>query len=62
MSDSDVLTRAPAIQVGDLVHTGDNTYPQWKVIAIDGDKAWVRNVQTCADGVTDLRRCRKVEA
>jgi hypothetical protein len=63
MIDSDVLARdqSHAIGVGDLVHSGANTFPQWRVIAIDGDKAWVRNIQTHADGVTDITRCRKVE-
>lgn len=48
-----------AILAGDVVHTGPNHHPQWRVIAIDGEKAWLRNVQTHADGVAELRRCRK---
>ena len=31
------------IQVGDLVRTGPNLYPHYTVIAVNGDKAWVRN-------------------
>ena len=51
-----------AILAGDVVHTGPNHYPQWRVIAIHGETAWLRNVQTHADGVADLRRCRKTAA
>jgi hypothetical protein len=61
MSDLETLECDQTIVIGDVVHTGSNHFPQWRVIAIDGDKAWVRNVQTHADGVTDLRRCRKVQ-
>jgi hypothetical protein len=49
------------IQVGDLVCTGPNLHPQFSVIAVDGEKAWVRNVANGADGLTKLAQCRKVE-
>ena len=48
------------IQPGDLVRTGPNLYPHYTVVAVSGDKAWVRNVQTGVDGLTPLSRCRKV--
>ena len=48
------------IQVGDLVQTGPNLYPRFTVVAISGDKAWVRNIETDVDGLTALSRCRKV--
>ena len=50
------------IQVGDLVRTGPNLYPHYTVIAVNGDKAWVRNVQNGLDGVTSISRCRKIAA
>ena len=50
------------IQVGDLVRTGPNLYPHYTVIAVNGDKAWVRNVQNGLDGVTSISRCRKIPA
>ena len=50
------------IQVGDLVRTGPNLYPHYEVIALNGDKAWVRNVQNGLDGVTSISRCRKILA
>ncbi len=48
------------ILVGDLVRTGPNLFPHFEVIAVSGDKAWVRNVQTGADGLAELTRCRKI--
>ena len=50
------------IHPGDLVRTGPNLHPHYEVIAIHGDKAWVRNVQNGLDGVTNVNRCRKIEA
>ena len=52
--------REETIQVGDLVQTGANPYPRFTVVAINDDKAWVRNSETGADGLTALSRCRKV--
>mgnify|MGYP006143590487 CR=1 FL=1 len=45
---------------GDLVRTSDNHYPHFRVIAVHHDKVWVRNVETGADGLTPLSRCRKI--
>jgi hypothetical protein len=48
------------ILVGDLVRTGPNLYPHFEVVAVHGDKAWVRNVQNGADHLALLSRCRKI--
>ena len=48
------------IQAGDMVRTGPNLYPYFTVIAVSGEKVWVRNVQTGVDGLTPLSRCRKI--
>lgn len=48
------------IQAGDLVRAGSNLFPHFEVIAVNGDKAWVRDVQTGADHLALLSRCRKV--
>ena len=48
------------IQVGDTVRTGQNLYPHYQVIAVNGDTVWVRNMQTGADGLTALSRCRRI--
>jgi len=51
---------AEDIHPGDLVRTGPNLFPHYTVIAVSGDKAWVRNVENGADGLTTLDRCRKI--
>ncbi len=48
------------IRPGDLVRTSENLYPHFSVIAVYGDKAWVRNVETGVDGLTTVARCRKI--
>jgi hypothetical protein len=29
-------------------------------VAVNGDMAWVRDVQTGRDGLTQLKRCRRI--
>jgi len=48
------------IAVGDLVRTGPNLFPHFEVVAVHGDKAWVRNVQDGADHLALISRCRKI--
>jgi ABC-type tungstate transport system permease subunit len=48
------------IHAGDLVRTGPNLYPHFEVVAVHGDKAWVRNVQNGADHLALISRCRKI--
>jgi hypothetical protein len=48
------------VRAGDLVRTGPNLFPHFIVVAVAGDKAWVRNVQTGVDGIAQLSRCRKI--
>jgi hypothetical protein len=49
------------IRAGDTVRTGPNLHPHHLVIAVNGDKAWLRNVQNDQDAVTNVNRCRKIE-
>jgi hypothetical protein len=51
---------AEHIQAGDLVRSGANQFPYFTVIAVNDDKAWVRDVQTGADHLMLLSRCRKM--
>lgn len=48
------------IHPGDVVRTGENYHPHYEVVAVNGDKAWVRNVQNGADSLALLARCRKI--
>lgn len=47
---------------GDIVRCGANHYPHFEVIAINADKAWVRNVLNGGDTLVLLSRCRRVES
>jgi hypothetical protein len=55
---ADDATPAPQLAPGDLCHHGPNALPLYRVIWIDGGKAWLRDVNTNADAVVDLERCR----
>jgi hypothetical protein len=46
---------------GDLVRTGPNAWPQFKVIAVDAEKAWVRDIQNGQDSLALIARCRRIE-
>lgn len=48
------------ISVGDLVRTGPNLFPHFEVVAVHGDKAWVRNIVNGADHLALISRCRKI--
>src|SRR5438105_2572017 len=37
------------ISVGDLVRTGPNLFPHFEVVAVHGEKAWVRNTANGSD-------------
>jgi hypothetical protein len=49
------------ILVGDLVRTGTNLFPHYEVIAVSGDKAWLRDSQNGVDHLASTTRLRKVE-
>jgi hypothetical protein len=53
-------THDEEIRAGDLVRTGENFHPHFTVIAVSGDKAWVRNVQNGVDSLAQLDRCRRI--
>ena len=48
------------LQPGDLVRTGPNLFPHFTVVAVSGDKVWLRNVQTGMDAITAHMRCRRI--
>jgi hypothetical protein len=52
---------AEDIRPGDLVRAGPNFFPHFEVIAVSADKAWVRDVQTGADHLALLSRCRRLQ-
>ena len=46
--------------IGDLVRTGDNFHPQFHVIAVTEDRAWIRDTQHGADHIVPIDRCRRI--
>ena len=48
------------ISVGDLVRTGPNLFPHFEVLAVHGEKAWVRNIVNGQDHLALISRCRKI--
>ena len=48
------------VRVGDVVRTGGNAHPCYRVIATSDGRAWVRDVQDGTDYVVSLARCRRV--
>jgi hypothetical protein len=48
------------IHAGDRVRTGPNAAPQFSVLAVHGDKVWLRNCDNGADGVVSIDRCRRL--
>ncbi len=48
------------IRAGDTVRTGLNHFPHFEVLAVNGEKAWVRDVVSGADSLALLSRCRKL--
>jgi hypothetical protein len=48
------------ISAGDLVRTGPNLYPHFEVLAVHGDKAWVRDTSNGSDHLALVSRCRKI--
>jgi hypothetical protein len=51
---------AGQIRPGDTVRTGESRFPQYRVIALDGDRAWIRNLQYGDDHIVPVDCCRKV--
>jgi hypothetical protein len=49
------------IVAGDLVRTGPNLFPHYTVVAVSGETAWVKNVETGAQALTAINRCRRIE-
>ena len=47
-------------RVGDVVRTGDNLYPHFEIIALSGDRAWVRDVQYGTDHVVPINDVHRI--
>lgn len=52
--------REHELRVGDIVRTGDNLYPRYEVVAISGERAWVRDGQYGSDHVIPIGALRRI--
>ena len=50
----------PEISVGDIVRAGANLYPHFRVIAVSGERAWVRDVQSGTDHIVATNRFHRL--
>jgi len=57
---SAALRENASVAIGDLVRTGDNIHPQFHVIALTDDRAWIRDTQHGADHIVPIHRCRRI--
>jgi hypothetical protein len=48
------------VSVGDLIRTGENFHPHFRVIAVTDDRAWIRDVQHGTDHVVPIDRCQRI--
>ena len=53
--------RPPHATVGDIVRTGQNFHPHYRVIAVSADRAWIRDVQRGTDHVIPVDRCSRID-
>jgi hypothetical protein len=53
-------TYEEAIAVGDTVVVGADQFSQYEVMALRGEKAWLRDTVTGMDGIVAAVRCRLV--
>jgi hypothetical protein len=51
--------QANAIRAGDHVRTGANAFPKFEVVAVSGDRVWLRDVQFGTDHVVPAARCNR---
>ena len=61
LSPADLPGEATNVAVGDVVRTGENFHPHYHVIAVAGDRAWLRDLQHGADHIVPVNRCRKIK-
>lgn len=49
------------IGAGDWVRTGLNIHPDYQVIAVSGDKAWIRDPDQGHEIIANLCRCHRID-
>jgi hypothetical protein len=49
-----------SVAVGDVIRTGENFHPHYRVIALAEDRAWIRDTQHGTDHIVPLDRCNRI--
>jgi hypothetical protein len=49
-----------SVSPGELVRTGDNFHPHYRIIALSDGRAWIRDTQHGTDNVVPLDRCTRI--
>jgi hypothetical protein len=49
------------LKAGYVVRTSENLFPHFRVIAVSGDRVWIRDVQSGTDHVAPINRCQIVQ-
>lgn len=60
MSNRPVRVRPADIAPGDVVRTSVDQSMSFRVLAVKGDKAWVRSLASGSDHLALVDRCRKI--
>lgn len=50
------------VRPGDLCRHGDNSYPIYEVLCVQGERAWLRDVSSGVEGIVSLRNCLPLSA
>jgi len=48
------------LQSGDIVRTGTNLHPHYRVIAVSDDRVWVRDIQYGTDHIVTVEQINKI--
>lgn len=48
------------VAVGDVIRTGENLRPNYRIIAMSDDRAWIRDTQHGTDHIVPIDRCRRI--
>ena len=55
------MTDGVELKEGDLCRHGRNSHPRYRVIHVHEDRVWLRDIDSGADAVVDVRVCHRIE-
>jgi hypothetical protein len=60
VADNRATSGTPELRAGDLVRTGEHSFPRYRIIATSGDRAWIQDAQDGTDHVVPVVRCHRL--